>query len=635
MSWQQIQALVWLRYRIGLNQMKRSGVASAVVLALLMLLGGLLAVGLFCGGLAIGWRALSAASAETILLVWDGAVVLFLLGWAVALLVDLQRSDPLTLDKLLHLPVSPAGAFAINYLGSLVSPTLLIAGAALAGLSLGLIVGRGAAMLWLVPLLGAFVLMVTAVTSQFQGWLAALMANKRRRGMILVLISLGFVLITQAPNLVMQLWLNKSTAALQRMGDEYAELDRAWAAHEITPEEYERRSAELNRKYHLEETETHSELPKMEREIWLVNLVLPPGWLPLGAQAAAEGQVVPPLLCVLGMTLIGSASLWRSYRTTLAIYLGKYSAGRRRATEAPRRLPAANAGTAAGAPPVTDTAPATDKAPVARGEPAAPSWLEGVRFSWLTDEAVGVAVCTFRSLLRAPQVRMLLLSPLFVVVAFAPSFTRKSPATTDAPWMAFAILTIFLATLGQLVSNQFGFDRSGFQAFVLSGARRRDILLGKNLAVVPFVVGFGVPAAVIVQLLRPLPILDFLALLLQFATMFWLFCLVGNWASIMGPTAVPAGTFRRPKPTGVAMGVQLASMFLLFPLIAAAAWVPVGAQMLARHFGPTAGWPVNLLLSLAECVVAAFVYDRGLGTLGALLERHEQAILLAVKSPAE
>ena len=42
----------------------------------------------------------------------------------------------------------------------------------------------------------------------------------------------------------------------------------------------------------------------------LVNLVVPPGWLPLGATALAEGNVLIALLGTLGLTLIGTASLW-------------------------------------------------------------------------------------------------------------------------------------------------------------------------------------------------------------------------------------------------------------------------------------------------------------------------------------
>ena len=87
----------------------------------------------------------------------------------------------------------------------------------------------------------------------------------------------------------------------------------------------------------------------------LVNLVLPPGWLPLGIRGLAEGNVLPALLGTLGLTLIGSASLRRAYRTTLRLYTGQFSSGkarrrgpkpgsspRQRRLRCPRRAPPAS-----------------------------------------------------------------------------------------------------------------------------------------------------------------------------------------------------------------------------------------------------------------------------------------------------
>ena len=51
---------------------------------------------------------------------WDALIVAFLLFWGIGLLTELQRNDPLSLSKFLHLPVSVNSAFLINYLSSLV-----------------------------------------------------------------------------------------------------------------------------------------------------------------------------------------------------------------------------------------------------------------------------------------------------------------------------------------------------------------------------------------------------------------------------------------------------------------------------------------------------------------------------------
>ncbi len=69
---------------------------------------------------------------------------------------------------------------------------------------------------------------------------------------------------------------------------------------------------------------------QLERTARLVNMVLPVGWLPLGVMAAAEGRVLPSLLGLLGMTLIGTVSLWRAYRTTSRRIRGSPRTGKRR-----------------------------------------------------------------------------------------------------------------------------------------------------------------------------------------------------------------------------------------------------------------------------------------------------------------
>src|SRR5439155_917075 len=71
---------------------------------------------------------------------------------------------------------------------------------------IGLIVSHGPLMLLELPLVAAAVFALTAVTYQFQGWLASLMANPRRRRTIIVLVTGGFILIAQLPNLVNIAW---------------------------------------------------------------------------------------------------------------------------------------------------------------------------------------------------------------------------------------------------------------------------------------------------------------------------------------------------------------------------------------------------------------------------------------------
>src|SRR5262249_29390907 len=129
--------------------------------------------------------------------------VVFLFAWLIGLLTQLQRSEALTLEKFLHLPVSLTSVFFINYVSSvLLSFSLILFGPAMLGLALGLAFGRGPMMLLQLPLLASFLLSVTALSYQFQGWLAALMANPRRRRTVLVVLTAVVLLISQVPNLI-------------------------------------------------------------------------------------------------------------------------------------------------------------------------------------------------------------------------------------------------------------------------------------------------------------------------------------------------------------------------------------------------------------------------------------------------
>src|SRR5207248_6112469 len=132
-----------------------------------LLLAGILFVSFFLIG------AFTNTSPRVLMFIWDGVVAAFLFFWIIGLLADLQRSESLSLEKFLHLPVSLTGAFLINYTSSLLSVNLLIFAPAMLGLTLGLILTKGPMMALLLPLVASFLLAVTALTYQFQGWLAA------------------------------------------------------------------------------------------------------------------------------------------------------------------------------------------------------------------------------------------------------------------------------------------------------------------------------------------------------------------------------------------------------------------------------------------------------------------------------
>jgi hypothetical protein len=613
-NWQHFQTFLWLRWRLRLNQLKRGGLANAIILAILTVLLVFGSVFLFAGSLLVGLFALGDVSPLVLLLVWDGLIVVFLFFWCTGLLSELQRSEALSLNKFLHLPVSLTGAFLINYISSLFSVNLALFVPAMLGLALGLVFSRGAAMLWQLPLLAAFVLMVTGVTYQFQGWLAALMVNKRRRRTIIVVASMIFIVICQLPNMVnvIRPWEGaerEHKKDLDRQLQEQQELNKALAAKQIKPDEYQKRLEEMRRDRKAHDQESNRQTwEAVERTAWLINVVLPPAWLALGASAVAEGGTWTALLGLAGMSLIGGASLWRSYRTTMRLYTGQFTSGGKESVV---------------------VAPAA-QTPLPAGNP-----LEK-RLPWLSEQAAVIALAGFRSLLRAPEAKMLLLTPLLLLVIFGSMFWARNAEMPVAvrPLVALGAMAMILFSLMQLIGNQFGFDRGGFRVFVLCPAPRADVLLGKNLALAPVALGLGGMAAVAVEAVYPMRFDHLLALLPQFVTMYLLFCMLANLLSILAPMPVAAGSLKPANPKGVILLLHML-FFFLTPLVVVPVMAPLGLEFLLEELDSLHGVPLALLVVLLEGVAVVYLYRFVLRWEGRLLQSQEQKILGTVTTREE
>jgi len=317
-------------------------------------------------------------------------------------------------------------------------------------------VSKGITLLPVLPLVAAFLLMVTALTYQLQGWLASLMSNPRRRRTVVVSITAVFVLIAQLPNLVNLLgpWGPRKYAERSAaLGAELRQLEGRFRAHEFDGSEYLRRQQELMKQHKEAGERTDREAAVHWQQIArIANLVLPIGWLPLGTMYAAEGYVWPSMLGLLGMTAIGTSALWRAYRTTIRMYQGQ--ATNRKPQKAPVN------GAIAGA-----------------REPG--THLLEARVPGVSEPVAAVALAGLRALLRAPEAKMMLLTPLIMVPIFGSMLfsMRHQVPLSVRPLVAIGAMSVVLFGVLQVIGNQFGFDRDGFRVFVLSAASRRDILL--------------------------------------------------------------------------------------------------------------------------------------------------------------
>ena len=609
MNWQHFQAFVWLRWRMMVNQSRRAGAFNAVLMMVIAVGAVVVAVPLLIGSFAMGVNAIPKGTPMHLLYVWDGLIVAFLFTWMIGLITELQRSEPLSLSKFLHLPVSVKSAFLINYFSSLLRLSLIFFVPMMLGYSLALVFVKGAMLLTVLPALAAFLLMVTALTYQFQGWLSSLMSNPRRRRLVVVAVTVIFVLGAQLPSLLssnVAPFLTSQAEQLRQLTKEMDELNRAFQANEVDGKEFTRRLKELVDHDELATKQADSELPEqVEGSALLANLVLPIGWLPLGVKGAAEGRLIPALLGILGMTLIGSASLWRAYRTTVGVYQGQAT--------------------------VRGSQPSSRVASTPAGLGKTRTLLLERRIPGLSEPVTAIALGGLRSLLCSPEAKMMLLSPLIMAVIFGTMLLRRSGLQNVSDWIRplFGVGAMFVVLFGvlQLMSNQFGFDRGGFRIFVLSAASRRDILLGKNLAFAPFVAGMALVLLVAVQVFVPMRVDHFLAMFPQFVSMFLLFCLLTNLLSIYAPIYITAGALRHSKPKMSVVLSQLLTFVILFPLTQVLTLLPLGIEVLIKSQGWIPQVPVYLILSLLQCALVVLIYRLLLSWQGGLFQSREQQIV--------
>ena len=600
-----LKTVVWLRWRLAANQLRRSGpggAAVSVIFSILMAAGGVV---MLLVGFLVGWLALRTGSSRAVMVIWDGAIVGFVLFSMAGLISELQRADAMSLDRFLHLPVSPGGVFLINYLGSSVSLGLVLMLPAMIGLAAGLVLSRGPAMLVMFPLVAAFFLMMTALMYQFRGWLASMMENPRRRRTIATVVPVLFILAFQVPNV----WNQLGPGARERRAERAEErrsrqaLDRELAAGRITREEY-------NRRRPAPPPENANGAYDTTR---LVNAIVPPGWLAYGAEAAVEGRLLPPLAGFVGMGLIGALSLRRAYGTTLRMYRGDFNKGLR------------------------PTAPAA-AVPAGRAAPARPSTaIVEARIPWTSERVSAVALAGLRSWTRAPEMKMTLLTPVIMLVVFTGMFAgQRGGAAEILRPLSTVGMAAFMLILGMIgpVGNQFGYDRGAFRSFVLSPIPRRDLLLGKNLSLLPFAIVTMVPAVGLSHWSNPMRLDHLLGVLCHLVSLYLMFCLAANLLSIVGPMALKPGSGMPAPHQGIRSVYPLVFM-LVAPLPLGLTLIPLGIEALLWGLDWYAWLPVYLVLGLVQAGVMVWLYRRVLVWEGDLLQRREQRILEIVGAKAE
>ncbi len=585
MNREQLKTILWLRWRLTRNQWQRAGGFGAVLAVLVAVSAMVLGATSFVGGLLGAALGLGEVKPEVVMGIWLGLTLAFLFFWLIGLLAELQRSETIDLQRLMHLPVALGQMFLINYVASHLALSIILMLPAMTGLALGLTFSRGPAMLLLLPLAWSMVFMISAWTYCLRGWLAAMMSNPRRRRAIIMGITLAFILVAQLPNFYFNVFGRH----------------RSKQPGNATPEEVQRDRA----------ARQAAEKENLEKLI-AVQKFIPPLWLSYGALGLAEHRVWPALLGTCGCAGLGALGLRRAYRSTVKFYQGETGG---------------LAGARVGPPMATIAAP-----PVKAGKT-----LIDVRLPLVPEQASAVALGTFRSMLRAPEVKMAWGTAFIVTVILGASvFLRSAPKIPAAakPFLVTGAMVFSLFMLVQFLANQFGFDRQGFRAFVLSPVDRRLILLGKNLATWPVTATTGLVVLTMISFWLRLPILAAVAAVFQLATLVLLGSLAGNLLSILVPFRIQAGSMKPTKMPALAMVTMVLFQFL-FPLVLLPVFLPPLLELIWRLAGWPPWIPVNLLLSALLATEAATLYWQTLGPLGRLLQRREIKILNTVTAEQE
>ena len=587
MNWEQFRAILWLRWRLTRNQLARGGSFTALIAALAGVLLAVLVLVFGIGAMLAGALALKDASVSTVMFVWDGVVLFVLFFSLIAVAAELQRSESVDLTRLLHLPIGLKQVFVFNYLASLLSLGTVLALSLMLGFALGLVFSQGSRFLLAPPLVLAFVFMLTAWIYCLRGWLLSLMVNPRRRRSIIMWVTVGIIVLGQSPQLINILAQRKARA------DRAAQRASGQAA--LTPETRRERDKE----YWAGVTEV---VTKVHR--WVPLL-----WLPNGTRGLAAGEFLPALWGGVGMVALGWLGLSRAYRATLRFY---------RAEERAK--------------------PARPKAVPTVGAKPARNWI-AIRLPWLPEDTVGLALMQLRSMTRAPEVRMMLGLGLFLaifiplMIAWRGGSAAPIPEVTK-PFVGMLAVVMVLFALLQLVCNQFGCDRDGFRSLVLLPTPRERLLFGKNLALAPLAFAIALLPLVAVSVFAKLSVMVALATGLQFVAAFFMFCAVGNVASILMPYRIAAGSL---KPSKQSWRIQLLMMLvhILFPLVVAPVFIPPLLGLAAQRWTHLPAGLVNFFTALVLVGGCAVVYWVTLAPLGRLLQRRETQILRAVTEEAE
>jgi hypothetical protein len=654
---------VWLRWRIRMNQLSHSSSIGKALAAVFYVCSIASAILLLIASFVLGIVVPRYVPTESYFLIWDAIALAVGFIWILHVISDLQRSDAVTLDRILQLPIHFWQAFAVNYASSLWNLPFMSIASICIGFSLGSCFSIGPrAILLMLPLVATLAAM-TALTYQLQGWLAAIMSNPRKRQLVIVLLPITIILliqlpamlatraskqfegkkravpnasapqvISQEPMLAPELEAPEDTPKTPEVVPETQAVPPSPALSESQPEKVvpspalpqasgeseEQAVATAGEKSQPATGGNDADRRKRNRQrlielMTTINFWVPPLWIASSAQSIVQGTGHFAWQ-TLGLAAVAYWSLRRNYMRTLSYYRGQQH-------ESPaRRKPSSGA---------SDAAAITDR----RHKVKMIEW----QLPWVDEMTSAVTAMTWQSMMRAPEVKMYFLIPFIFPIVLLGTLRSIGVAGANELKACLSVGAVSFALLisSGMLANLFGYDRTGFRAYVLSPIPRANILFGKNLATLPLLLLQVFVLSVGIGLFAGIPFLLILASLVLSLSMVPLFVLLFNLMSMLAPFPIAAGSVQ-PKHFDLIPVVMSMMLSILMPLIAVLGMLPLGIEWLLHWVGNwSQGIPWALLLSWIWLGGSLLIYRALLPLQGQLFAKREKELLRIVTSRVE
>jgi len=546
--------------------------------------------------------------------------IFFLSFWALGLLTELQRSDSISYRNLAHLPIPLREVFLFNYLASHDSRSCILFFVSSTSFILGLMLPYGVRMALVIILIVLMIMSITSWTFAFRSWISCLMGNKRKRAQAMMWGTWVIGIIASLPFVFMMLHdpsgqelslaeLNSAEAQFMLEEDRFLSRER-----EETRASYEqRRMVILRYLAALKENEAAVERNvKLDQISVIGEILIPFAWPAATSMRIAsefQGTYVRALayaMCFIGICVLG---LRRAYRIMQSEYMMPRSGGI-----------------------VHRSARPTASRPIVmiRG-----NWLKR-KIPGLSDAASAVTWGTMRRLSRIPQIKLGFLGMIILLGFIGLSSLRLWSDSENwdflsNEYVSFIPVGAVMASsfaFGSLRYNIFGIDGKGFGSLALSNISRRDILLGKNLALLPL---FFVTMASILTLLcflLEIPAMSIISAIFQFITYHCVMFTLGNYMSMKMPFCPRSDNIHFPvKRIPLSMWLCVYILELLIPLLLMFFLsIPAFIEIFSRQ-ADFFSFHWHAILSFLFAVAALTAYSKVLTHQGELLWRREIAIL--------